>query len=233
MSKRRTIMKTALAGLLATVLAGEALAAFTLNGTRFIYEEGKKSISLEVSNSTDETYGGQVWIDNVSHSRDDVFIVPSPPFFKVDAKGKQIVRLMNANPALPKDRESLFWLNVQEVPPKPKSSEGSQLAIAMNTQVKLIYRPKVLSEGRKDAEKQLTFIGRDGTVWLKNPTPYYFAVTSVFSGGREVTLSKEAQKSLSLLAPYSEVNTGVKSLSGKLSVEAINDWGGVQRHEIK
>lgn len=233
MSKGRSIMKSALAALLATAFVGEAMAAFTLNGTRFIYEEGKKSISLEVSNSTEETYGGQVWIDNVSQGQDDVFMVPSPPFFKVEAKGKQIIRLMNANPSLPKDRESLFWLNVQEVPPKPKASEGSMLAIAMNTQVKLIYRPKVIADGRKDAEKQLTFINRDGTAWLKNPTPYYFAVTSVSSGGKAVTLSTAAEKSLSLLAPYSEADTGVKSLNGKLSVEAINDWGGVQSHEVK
>ncbi|ELM6820517.1 fimbria/pilus periplasmic chaperone, partial [Salmonella enterica] len=74
MNKRRTLMKTALAALLATTLAGEAMAAFTLNGTRFIYEEGKKSISLEVNNSEEQTYGGQVWIDNVSQNGDDVFI---------------------------------------------------------------------------------------------------------------------------------------------------------------
>lgn len=233
MNKRRTLMKTALAALLATTLAGEAMAAFTLNGTRFIYEEGKKSISLEVNNSEEQTYGGQVWIDNVSQSGDDVFIVPSPPFFKVDGKGKQIVRLMNANPALPKDRESLFWLNVQEVPPKPKESEGSMLAIAMNTQVKLIYRPKAVADGRKDAEKQLTFISRDGSVWLNNPTPYYFAVTKVLSNGKEVTLSGEAQKAVAMLAPYSAAGTGLKSLSGKLSVEAINDWGGTQTYEVK
>lgn len=52
---------------------------------------------------------------------------------------------MNTVSNLPKDRESLFWLNVQEVPPKPevKDGEGSVLAMAMNTRVKLIYRPAI------------------------------------------------------------------------------------------
>ena len=44
--------------------AGSAIAAFTLNGTRFIYEEGKKNISFEVSSSSDDIYGAQVWIEN-------------------------------------------------------------------------------------------------------------------------------------------------------------------------
>jgi P pilus assembly chaperone PapD len=60
-------------------------------------------------------------------------------------------------------------LNVQEIPPKPKETDGSVLAIAMNTQVKLIYRPKSLTDGRKEAEKQLTLVNRDGSVWIKKP----------------------------------------------------------------
>ncbi|ECH9425824.1 fimbrial chaperone protein, partial [Salmonella enterica subsp. enterica] len=54
------------------------MAAFTLNGTRFIYEEGKKNTSFEVSNSAKETYGGQVWIDNTTQPKDSVSLVPSP-----------------------------------------------------------------------------------------------------------------------------------------------------------
>ena len=232
MNKKNTLLTGILTAVL-TTSSMSAMAAFVLNGTRFIYEEGKKNISMEVSNNAKDTYGGQIWIDNLSQNKSDVFMIPSPPVFKVDAGKKQIIRLMNVNPALPADRESLFRINVQELPPKPKQTEGSVLALAMNTQVKLIYRPKVIAEGRKDAEKQLTFISRDGTVWLSNPTPYFFAVTKVLSNGKEVTLSGEAQKAVAMLAPYSEAGTGLKSLSGKLSVEAINDWGGTQTYEVK
>ncbi len=69
----------------------------------------------------------------------------------------------------------LFWLNVQEIPPKPKASEGNVLAVAVNTKVKLIYRPKALVEGRRNAEKNLQIAHRGGEAYLKNPTPYYFA----------------------------------------------------------
>ena len=233
MSKKTFILKTALSALLAGVLAVPAQAAFTLNGTRYIYDEGKKNTSFEVTNNSQDTYGGQVWIDNVSQNKNDVFIVPSPPFFKVNAGSKQIVRLMNVNDALPKDRESLFMLKVQEVPPMPKNADGNVIAIAMNTRVKVIYRPKAISEGRKEAEKRLTLVNRGGRLWIKNPTPYYFAVTKVKHNGKDLILTNETLQSLSQLKPFSEVDMLVRSLSGDISVDALNDWGGAVNYVVR
>ncbi|EDX9716469.1 fimbrial chaperone [Salmonella enterica] len=215
------------------MMTSQVMAAFSLNGTRFIYEEGKKNISFEVSNGAKEIYGGQVWIDNTTQPKDNVYLVPSPPFFKVKSGGKQIVRLMNVNPDLPKDRESLFWLNVQELPPMPENAEGNVLAIALNTQVKVFYRPKALIDGRKDAEKNIRVVTENGKTVLKNPTPYYFAVTGVKVNGKEVTLPKGTQSYLTQMAPFSDVTLGNVSLNGKVTVDVINDWGGEQSYEIK
>lgn len=214
------------------LMSHQAMAAFSLSGTRFIYEEGKKNISFEVSNGAKETYGGQVWVDNTTQNKDDVYIVPSPPFFKVKPEQKQIIRLINVNQSLPKAHESLFWLNVQEVPPKPTQTEGSILAIAMNTQVKLLYRPKAIIDGRKDAEKKIRIVQKGGQTLLKNPTPYYFAVVGIKHSDKEVKLSEKTQNALAQLAPYSEVNLGTE-VQGNVSVDAINDWGGVQSYEVK
>lgn len=217
---------------LTLMLSSQAIAAFTLNGTRFIYEEGKKNLSFEVTNNADVTYGGQIWIDNVTHGKDDVFIVPSPPFFKVAEKQKQIVRLLKVNDNFPKDRESLYWLNVQEVPPKPKNSEGNVLAIAMNLQVKLIYRPKALIEGRKNAERKIVREIRNGVIYLKNPTPYYFAVIDIKHNDRSFPLSDKVTEPLAMFSPFSEVALGTSDLKGKVTIETINDWGGTEVHSL-
>ncbi|ELO4939430.1 fimbrial chaperone [Escherichia coli] len=227
------MVKWGLSALLAFTLSGQALAAFTVSGTRFIYGEGKKNISFEVTNNTSETYGGQVWVDNFSE-RSGVYMVPTPPFFKVGPKQKQIVRIMKTDGgALPSDRESLFWMNIQEIPPKPKDGENT-LSVAINTRVKLFYRPKVLEAGRKGAEKNIMVVRRDGTTYLKNPTPYYFAVTGVKADGKAVTLSDDESRKLSVLAPsgeaaVSKIPAGTKSIS----VQAINDWGGVEDYVLK
>ncbi|HAT8020524.1 TPA: fimbrial chaperone protein [Citrobacter rodentium] len=208
------------------------MAAFVLNGTRFIYDENKKNITFEVTNNASQMYGGQVWVDNTSEGN-GIYMVPQPPFFKVGAKQKQIIRIMKTDSSLPTDRESLFWLNVQEVPPKPdvKDSRGSVLAIAMNSRVKLIYRPSALKNGRENAEKKLTIEQRGDITWVKNPTPYYMAIVGVQTNGRELKLSDKVTKELTLLAPFSSVSLGV-SARGSLKIAAINDWGGVQNYEI-
>lgn len=228
----KVIKKIIVASLIMSI-SNQAMAAFVLNGTRFIFEEGKKNLSFEVTNNSEQAYGGQVWVDNTNQNKDDVFIVPAPPFFKVKPKQKQIVRLMNVNQTLPKGRESLFWLNVQEVPPKPTQAEGSVLAIAMNTQVKLIYRPKILVDGRKDAEKHIQLLRKHGSTILKNPTPYYFAVVGVKQGGKDVKITQEQSAALSQMAPFTEVSLGKVMLNDAVSIDTIDDWGGVQSYDIK
>ena len=135
-------------------------AAFSLNGTRYVYEGGKKSLSVMVSNESEQKYAGQVWIDNDNEKDKDVYFTTSPTFFKVDPKSRQTIRILDINPNLPQDRETLTWLNVQEIPPAPKSG-GNVLAIALNTRVKLIYRPQTLVDGRKEAEKQVRLLKTD------------------------------------------------------------------------
>lgn len=73
--------KVALAALLSLSFCSQSMAAFTLNGTRYIYEEGKKNISFEVTNNAEKTYGGQVWIDNTNQGN-GVCMVPQPRSLK-------------------------------------------------------------------------------------------------------------------------------------------------------
>lgn len=223
--------KNLLCGTVSLFICSQAMAAFTLNSTRYIYNQGQKNTTIEVTNNADKTYGGQVWIENVNKKDSKVYMVGQPPFFKISSKGKQLIRIMNVDTSLPEDRESLFWINVQEVPPKPASTEGNVLAIAMNTKVKLFYRPKTIEAGRDGAEKKLQLIQKDGSSWLKNPTPYYFAVLDLKIDGKSVNLPDSVRKDLAQLAPFEEVKLN-KLVSGAPSVNAINDWGGTQDWDI-
>lgn len=229
------MMTWGMASLLSLTLCSQAMAAFTLSGTRFIYEEGRKNISFDVTNASDNTYGGQVWIDNESQSS-GVYMVPTPPFFKLTPKQKQIVRITRTDGStpLPADRESLFWLNVQEIPPKPEKTDVPVLSIALATRVKLIYRPKDLVRDRRDAEKKVEVVQKDGTRYLKNPTPYYFAITKVKVNGQDIRLSKDEDLKISMLAPFSEQAVkGIPAGAQSVSIEAINDWGGAETYTLK
>ncbi|HCM1918891.1 TPA: fimbrial chaperone [Salmonella enterica subsp. salamae serovar 28:r:e,n,z15] len=229
--------KKALAGIILSgmLFSTQALAAFTLNGTRFIYDEEQKNISFEVTNHTGKTYGGQVWIDNESLPEDSTTMVPSPTFFKVGEHQKQIIRILNINDSdLPKDKESLFRLNVQEIPPAP-GADKSALTLAMSTQVKLIYRPSALKKGRPGAEKNLRIIQRNGQSVLQNPTAYYFAVLAIHNGRDEnapvVQLDKDVISAISTLPPGAEVPLH-KKLQAAVTLDAIDDYGGSRSYTI-
>lgn len=76
----------------------------------------------------------------------------------------QTIKLMyTASSALPKDRESVFWFNVLEVPPKPdaaKAANQSLLQLAFRTRIKLFYRPEGLSGISSDAPLALKWSGQ-------------------------------------------------------------------------
>ena len=112
------------------------------------------------------------------------------------------------------------------------SPKGSVLAIAMNTRVKLIYRPESIKDGRQGAEKLLILEQRGNETLLKNPTPYYMAVIGMKVDGKKVMLSDKVLADVAQLSPFSEVSLG-KKISGKASVDAINDWGGTEEFTIR
>ncbi|HCQ4576757.1 TPA: fimbrial chaperone [Escherichia albertii] len=227
------VVKTMGLFLLIMALCGEATAAFVLNGTRFIYGEGSKNIAFEVTNNSDSAYGGQVWLENIDNADERVFMIPIPSFFRIEPKQKQIVRILKTEDELPANQESMFWLNVQEIPPRPTAESGNVLAVAINTRVKVFFRPKDLKGGRKGAESKIRISRTGNGVKLSNPTPYYFALTDVKVGGKPLLLNDAERSALSSIPPFGKVSLGNHALTGKVTVDAINDWGGVESREVE
>ena len=91
---------------------------------------------------------GLCWYRRLDDGRDTTnpqelklpFIV-TPPVSRVEPqKGKPSESRLGQ--ALPKDKESLFWFNVLEVPPKAKESDNqSMLQLAFRTRIKLFSVP--------------------------------------------------------------------------------------------
>ncbi|ECG8656199.1 fimbrial chaperone [Salmonella enterica subsp. diarizonae] len=209
-----------------------ANAAFTLNSTRYIYNEGQQSVSVNIQNESEHKYGGQVWIDNIDKNGEAIFFSPSPMVFKLNPKQNQIVRIVNINDNLPKDRESIFWINIQEIPPAPKG-EGSSLSLAINNRVKLIYRPTALKNGRDDAESNIKLINSGADACLENTTPYYFAVSDVKINRKTIDLKVDEKNKLGLFAPFSKVCLGNVNSSGSITVTAFNDYGVATSYPVK
>ncbi|WOT06339.1 fimbria/pilus periplasmic chaperone [Shewanella youngdeokensis] len=204
-----------------------AEAAFKLNRTRVVYSQNNGQ-ELIVSNNSSQLYGGQVWVENYE-SNDKFYFVTSPQLFKIKGNDKQVIRIFKTDEELPGDQESLFWINVQEIPPK-SSASNSALVMSFRTKIKLIYRPETILEKRNNAEQQLTWRQQENTVMLNNPTAFYFAITSVEANGtKHVPHEKQA------IAPFSTQLLSFDSLPqvNELAVIGINDYGANRRFVIE
>ncbi|EIW9274527.1 fimbrial biogenesis chaperone [Klebsiella variicola] len=202
-----------------------AQAAISLDRTRIIYGEGEKSISLVITNENNQLpYLAQSWIEDDKHEKITTGpLVVIPPVQRLEAGTKSQLRLM-ATPGisnLPRDRESLFYFNLREIP--PKSEKENTLQIALQTQVKLFYRPATIkAAANKQWQDQIVLTPVPGGYYITNPTPYY--VTIIGLGSTQVEAEKGKFEAV-MIAPKSGLN--VKATQTRTPwLTFINDYGG-------
>lgn len=76
------------------------------------------------------------------------------------------------------DRETLFFYNMREIPPAPdKSSDHAILQVAIQSRIKLFWRPAALrKKAGEKVELQLQVSQQGNQLTLKNPTAYYLTI---------------------------------------------------------
>lgn len=91
---------------------------------------------------------------------------------------------------LPGDRETLFFYNMREIPPAPdKSSDHAILQVAIQSRIKLFWRPVALrKKAGEKVELQLQVSQQGNQLTLKNPTAYY--LTIAYLGRNEKAFSR-------------------------------------------
>lgn len=214
---------------LALMMASQsAFASLAADQTRYIFRGDKEALTITVTNNDKtRTFGGQAWVDNIVEKDSRPTFVVTPSFFKVKPQGQQTLRIIMASDHLPKDKESVYWLNLQDIPP---ALEGSGIAIALRTKLKLFYRPKELIDGRKGAEEGISLQSRpDGRTMLVNTTPYIYAIGSLLdASGKKIATDNETAQKLLMFMPGDEVQ--VKG--NVVKVESLNDYGDLQTWSI-
>ncbi|WP_435249452.1 fimbria/pilus periplasmic chaperone [Vibrio sp. nBUS_14] len=202
-------------------------ASLVLDSTRYIFNQDEESISALIVNESTDDFGAQIWVDNISSTDSSPSFISSPSFFKIKGKSRQVVRIINISDEISDQEETVFWLNLQEIPKKKK---GSGISLAIKTKVKLIYRPKSIRDGRVNAESELSIQHLPGSKILVNETPYVFAIGNLYDENDEiVTLNQESTKKLSLFLPGDFVD--ITGLNIK-HLNAIDDLGGVEKYEL-
>lgn len=218
----RWLAATGMAAVL--MLSQVANASLSTDQTRYIFSGDKESLTITVKNNDKErTFGGQAWVDNIVEKDTRPTFVVTPSFFKVKANGQQTLRVIMASDHLPQDKESVYWLNLQDIPPALK---GSGLAIALRTKMKLFYRPAGLVAGRKGAEEGISLQTRpDGKTLLVNTTPYIYAIGGLLDANdKAVNVDSDTAQKLLMFMPGDDV-----VVKGNVTqVNSLNDYGELQ-----
>lgn len=231
----------ALALLLTSLITCNANADIVISGTRVIYPESAKDVIVNLENKGNNPLLVQSWLDD---GRDTVdpqelklpFVI-TPPVTRVDPKKGQSIRVTWLGTPMPQDRESLFWFNVLEVPPKGKAEENqNMLQLAFRTRIKLFFRPNGLKGTPEEAAKNLKWSQQKqagGLVLVaKNDAAYNvsLASTELEVNGKKYEVESHSVKPFS--SEVMKVNGLSGISSGKVKYAAINDYGGMEEHII-
>lgn len=226
------------AGLLmaACLMIGQAQASIVITGTRVVYDASQREVTVKLNNDGQSPMLVQSWIDegNIQATPDTSTapFVLTPPIARIDPSKGQALRIRyTGQKALPQDKESLFWLNVLEVP--PSSADGqNKLKIAFRSRVKLFYRPAGLPGNATAAAEQLKWsVQRNGADWAlecRNDSPYYVTLGKVSVSGGGQSVSPALDINSSMLAPGERKTLPLKgalATAGRVDYTSITDLG--------
>jgi len=227
---RCSVLSCALFAALATWLP-DSYGALTISSTRVVFDSDKRSVSLNVSNPSNKPFAVQTWVNTAADDQSTaVPFIASPPLFRLNPLKEQQVQINGLPNALPQDRESLFYFNVQELP-QLESTDSNQLNIALRTRIKMFYRP---AEIKSDPLQQLQHLrwtiqntnGKPRLV-VTNPGPFHvsFVRIELRADGQSVVL-----KDTPMAAPMDTQSfefEGLKPVPGmQVNFSVITDYGG-------
>lgn len=230
---KRYIVFGALVSGLASALSANA--SIVLNNTRVVYLEQDRETSVKLTNSGEKPAVVQSWIDDGDVKKDPSLMklpfILMPPITRIDPGKGQTLRLVYTGEAMPKDRESVFYLNVLEIPPKAASVDNNVIQLALRTRVKVFYRPADLEVSSGEAPKQLRWmLVKKESGWIlecSNPSSYYVSMTEI-----AITAGTKASRvGDGMVAPGGKLDISVSSALAEgrsIKYQAVDDYGAVR-----
>jgi chaperone protein EcpD len=244
-------MKTLATLVLATCafgsLAPHANAGVIVHGTRVIYPAQQPEVAVRLENKGPQPALVQAWLDDGDrHSTPATAHTPfslAPPIFRIEPHQQQALRLRYLGEPLAADRESLFWLNVLEVPPlAADAAQQNQMELSFRTRLRVFLRPQALPYpvGRAPGKLRWALVAcKEGfALQASNPTPYHISLASIelLSDGKRFRKAANAAADDSLLRPGDVKQFVLPSLRNRPSAATyvefttVSDFGARVRH---
>jgi chaperone protein EcpD len=217
---------------LALTLAVPSQAGIVLNTTRVILNGADKEAALTVHNTGTGDILAQSWLEreDASGAPADLPFAITPALARMSGDGRQLIRIIYAGEGLPSDRESVFWINVQEI---PQTANENELQIAIRQRIKLFYRPRGLVADPLKAAQALQWQVRNGALEVTNPGPYHVSMIKLEARHNGRAIFQENNR---MLAPMQRVRLPLSSGAGgplDLAFISINDFGAQEPYRAR
>ncbi|ROL82307.1 pilus assembly protein [Pseudomonas protegens] len=222
-------------GLLGLFVANLAMAGISLSSTRVVFDGQHKEAGITVRNSG-EAVLIQSWIDTDSTDNASVPFAVTPPLVRVGGDEQQILRVIYEGTGMPTDRESVVWLNVQEIPQASKVQNTLQLAVRQR--IKVFFRPPELKNDAYLAPTELTWQlkerGGKSVLVVNNTGKYHVSIAEITL--QSGALSEHPFDSM-MIAPGEQKELALKKLhhtnTARLLFSSINDYGAQDRYSAQ
>lgn len=222
--KRSTIISAT--SLILAFTVSSVQASVIILGTRLIYPSNQKSQNVQLDNKGSAPALVQSWIEDKQGNQANIPFIITPPVTRIEGDQGQTLRITyTGTQALPEDRESLYYFNLLDIPPKPSKKElkdnPNYLQFSVRSRLKMFYRPSGLPYPPAEAYKKVTWQAKGGKLWADNPTPYYLTFTQAQVGAKDTPAAV-------MVEPFSQGEFDVKGVSSgqKVKWSLINDYGG-------
>lgn len=227
---RRRAGTTALltVALLGSMVAPQAQAAIALDRTRVIFDGSQTSVSLNVSNQNKQLpYLAQGWIEDDQGNKIQSPLTVLPPVQRIEpGKPSQVkIQALPAAKLLKQDRETIYYFNLREIP--PKSTKPNTLQIALQSRIKLFYRPVsiAMDKNAPPPQEQLTLSKQGDKYVVNNPTPYYVTLVDA-SNTKEGPGIKNFEPMMVPPKSNLPLTVSAAAVGNSPVLTYVNDYGG-------
>jgi len=223
----------------------QARASVVVTGTRVIYPGEAREKTVQLSNRDAFPNVVQAWVDidapDAPPDQADAPFLVNPAVFRMAPDSGQTLRIVYTGQGLPGDRESLFHLNVLQIPPRNGShADRNQMLLMLRNRLKLFYRPAGIQGRPEDLPGQLRFaLVRRSAGWavrVDNPSGYYasFASATLSVGQRRWRLRSGMLEPRSHAEWQAETREALPPGRVRLHALLINDYGAHMdiRHDL-
>ena len=210
-------------------------ASVVISGTRVIFPENEREVTVKLTNEGLSPVLVQSWLDkgDIDTKPDNINVpfILTPPINRINPEKSQTLRVSYSGGTLPSDRESVFWLNVLEIPQTKAAAAPNRLQVAFRSRIKFFYRPAGLKSDATESAKTLSWSIKDGRLSAVNRSSFYVSLVSVTvsHAGKKTSIDGE------MIAPFGSQDFSVKpaalSAGDAVTYEYVNDWGAVKSQD--